>query len=80
MLTLKTLDAVGFMIPSSMQEAVTRQPAGLTEFEKAQGLPLVFSTEDDTNPFFLSLAAKAALFDAQIGPSTQKQATRASYW
>ena len=76
--TLKTLEPVGTMIPAPMREAVTKPPAGLTEFEKAQGRPLVFSSEDCTNPFFSSLAAKAALFDAQIGPSTQKPATRAA--
>jgi hypothetical protein len=68
------------MFPAQVREAVTKPPEGLTEFEKAQGRPLVFRMEDESNPFLSSLAAKAALFDAQVGPSTQKPATRASYW
>jgi hypothetical protein len=78
--TLRDLDAVAWLVPVRIRKQVTEPPAGLTEFEKAGGKPLVFKIAGGNNPFLSSITEKAALFDAQVAPSTQKVATRMGYW
>ncbi len=71
---------MAWLIPVNIRKMVIEPPAQLTEFERAGGKPLVFRLEGASNPFLSSLRDKAALFDAQIAPSTQKVATRMGYW
>ena len=78
--TLSSLLDVRELVPRAYRTAVTEPPKPKTEFEKADGRPMVFSSEAGANPFCTSLEAKAAWFDEQILPSTQKPDTRHGYY
>ncbi len=78
--TLKDLTPVSWLIPVDVRRQITEPPAQLTEFEKSGGKPMVFVVKGGGNPFLSSLDDKAALFDEQVAPSTQKVATRTGYW
>jgi integrase len=74
------LGPVAWLVPAAVRRQVTEPPAGLTEFERAGGKPMVFVSQEGGNPFCSSLLDKAALFDEQVAPATQKLATRTGYW
>lgn len=70
------------LVPKAFRTAVTEPPKPKTQFEKANGSPLVVLTEAgaNLNPFLTSLTAKAVWFDEQILPATQKPDTRQGYY